>query len=141
MRKKNLLLIVIIAVIVLAGGASAFSFLIRSGGDGHKKEAVQENVIISLEPFIVNLYDPQKLRYLKMSLQLELAKTPEAEYAKTRIPQIKDAVIMLLTSKSAEALQSPEGKLIFKDEVTLAAGQIVGENIVKNVYITDFMMQ
>lgn len=145
MKNKKMLLIAIVAFIVLAGGASAYSFLIRSGGEDKKETApVEETAILPLEPMIVNLVDPTDpsgKKFVKVALQFELVKTPETEQAKNRVAQIKDAVIMLITSKQADFLKSPEGKLIFKDELNAAVSHILGEKIVKNVYITDFVMQ
>lgn len=144
-KTHKMLLIGIISVIILGGGASAFSFFIKSGNEeGNKKEAakVEEQVVmLPLEPFIVNLNGTEESRFLKASLNIELSKTEAAERAKTRTPQIRDAVIMLITSKTAESLISPEGKMQFKDEVSISVNQILGENIVKNIYFTDFVMQ
>jgi flagellar FliL protein len=63
------------------------------------------------------------------------------EKAKTKTPQIRDAIITLLTSKTSDALISPEGKLQLKDEINIRINQVLGENSVKNVYLTDFVMQ
>lgn len=144
-KTHKMLLIGIITVIVLGGGASAFSFFIKAGSDeGNKKEAAkaaEQVVILPLEPFIVNLGGNEGAKYLKATLNIELSKTDASERAKARTPQIRDTVIMLLTGKTAESLVSPEGKIQFKDEVSMGVNQILGENIVKNVYFTDFVMQ
>lgn len=146
MKQKNshkMLLLGVIAFVILAGGASAFSFFSKSGSEESQKNAnaPAETLILPLEPFIVNLGDPEGARFLKVDIQLELAKTPAAERAKTRTPQIKDAIIMLLANKTAGAMLLPEGKLMFKDEINMEVNQVLGENVVRNVYFTDFVMQ
>jgi flagellar FliL protein len=143
-KGKNLILIIIIAVAVLAGGAGAFFFFTKSGGNKTQKAEetkAAEGVTFALEPFVVNLSDPSGTRFLKVSLQLELAGPAVAEKAKTKTPQMRDAIITLLTSKTSDALISPEGKLQLKDEINIRVNQILGENSVKNVYLTDFVMQ
>ncbi len=142
-KGKNLILIIIIAVAVIAGGAGAFLFFTKSGDKAEKKEEkkVEEGVTFALEPFVVNLSDPTGTRFLKVSLQLELAGPAVMEKAKTKTPQIRDAIITLLTSKTSDALISPEGKLQLKDEINIRINQVLGENSVKNVYLTDFVMQ
>ncbi len=143
-KGKKLILIIIIAVAVLAGGAGAFLFFTKSGGDkAAKKEAtkVEDGVTFALEPFVVNLSDPTGSRFLKVSLQLELSSPIVMEKAKAKSPQIRDGVITLLTAKTSDALISPEGKLQLKDEINIRINQILGENSVKNVYLTDFVMQ
>jgi flagellar FliL protein len=142
--KKNLILIIIIAVAVLLGGGGAFFFLTKSGGEkAPKKEEgkKEESSMFSLDPFVVNLNDQGSNKFLKVSMQLELSSQATAESAKGKTPQIRDAVINLLTSKSSESLMSPEGKLQLKDEINMMANQILGNNTVKNVYLTEFVMQ
>lgn len=143
-KGKGLILIIIIAVAVIAGGAGAFLFFTKSAGEKEaKKEAAKadDGVTFALEPFVVNLSDPTGSRFLKVSLQLELASPIVMEKAKSKSPQIRDAVITLLTAKTSDALISPEGKLQLKDEINIRINQILGENSVKNVYLTDFVMQ
>jgi flagellar FliL protein len=140
---KNLILIIIIAVAVLAGGVGAFFFVSKSGGNAHKKEEEkkEESVMFALEPFIVNLSDQNGNKFLKVSLQIELAGPAVMEKAKMKTPQIRDSIITLLTSKTSEGLMSPEGKLQLKDEINIMANQILGDNAVKNAYLTEFVMQ
>ncbi len=143
-KSKNMLLIIIIAVAVVLGGGGAFFFISKAGGDkAHKKEEAKkdEGVMFALEPFVVNLSDQSGNRFLKVSMQLELAGPALAESAKKKTPQIRDAIITLLTSKTSDALMSPEGKLQLKDEINITANQILGNNSVKNVYLTEFVMQ
>ncbi|MDI6728880.1 MAG: flagellar basal body-associated FliL family protein [Thermodesulfovibrionales bacterium] len=142
-KGKNLILIIIIAVAVIAGGAGAFFFFTKSSNKAQKAEETKaaEGVTFALEPFVVNLSDPTGTRFLKVSLQLELAGPAVMEKAKAKTPQIRDAIITLLTSKTSDALISPEGKLQLKDEINIRINQVLGENSVKNVYLTDFVMQ
>ncbi|MBF0505300.1 MAG: flagellar basal body-associated FliL family protein [Nitrospirae bacterium] len=144
-RGKGLILIIVVAVAVLLGGGGAFFFLTKSGGDkGPKKgeaTAKEEAAMFSLDPFVVNLSDQGANKFLKVSMQLELSSQAAMESAKTKTPQLRDAVINLLTSKTSDTLMSPEGKLQLKDEINMMANQILGNNTVKNVYLTEFVMQ
>ena len=143
MKKKNLYLLIVIIVVTLAGATSAFTFLTKpdaANGRGKEVKAAENNVNFPLEPFIVNLISPVETKFAKMSIELELPKELE-ERAKARTPQIRDAILMLITSKSPESLKSPEGKLQFKDEISLGVNQVLGDNSVKNVYFTDLVMQ
>jgi len=142
--KKKMLLIIIIAVVAVALAAGGF-FLVPKfmGGSKEKKEETkgEEGAMFSLEPFVVNLNDAGGPKFLKVSLQLELAGPALMEKAKQKSPQLRDAVITLLTSKSSESLYPPEGKLQLKDEINARMNQVLGANSVKNVYLTDFVMQ
>ena len=147
-KGKGLILIIVIAVAVLLGGGGAFFFLSKSGGDkAHKKGDAaasakdEASVMFALDPFVVNLSDQGANKFLKVSMQLELANQTLMESAKAKTPQIRDAIINLLTSKTSDTLMSPEGKLQLKDEINMMANQVLGENTVKNVYLTEFVMQ
>src|SRR5208283_6210844 len=110
----------------------------KKGKEDIKKD---ESVMLVLDPFVVNLNDPGATKFLKVSMQIELSGPAILEIAKGKTPQIRDAVINLLTSKTSDALMSPEGKLQLKDEINMMANQILGNNTVKNVYLTEFVMQ
>jgi flagellar FliL protein len=141
---KGLILIIVIVIAVLAGGGGAFFLFTKSGGEkAQKKEEAKkyESAMFTLDPFVVNLSDQGANRFLKVSMQLELSSQIVMESAKSKTPQIRDAVINLLTSKTSESLMSPEGKLQLKDEINLMANQVLGNNTVKNVYLTEFVMQ
>jgi len=74
-------------------------------------------------------------------MQLEIIDAENGALVEDRIPQLRDAIITLLSSKSAESVSSPEGKLQLKDELLLRTNQAIGKNIVKNLYFTEFVMQ
>src|SRR5271169_5013260 len=144
-KGKGLILIIVIAVAVVLGGGGAFFFLTKSGGDKAPKKGEastkEESAMFSLDPFVVNLSDQGATKFLKVSMQLELSSKAAEESAKAKTPQLRDAVINLLTSKTSDSMMSPEGKLQLKDEINMMANQILGNNAVKNVYLTEFVMQ
>jgi flagellar FliL protein len=146
-KKGSKLLLIIIAVVVLAAaGGGTFFFLTKKSGDQKTEEKKKEDkpietVNFGLDPFVVNLNDPTGSRFLKVTIQIELANAKLLELAKAKTPQMRDAIITLLTSKSSETLIAPEGKLQLKDEITIRLNQVMGEGNVKNVFLTEFVMQ
>ncbi|MGO9380337.1 MAG: flagellar basal body-associated protein FliL [Dissulfurispiraceae bacterium] len=142
-NNKKMLMIIIVAVVAVALAAGGFFLVPKLIGGKEKKEEAksEEGAMFPLEPFVVNLNDPGGPKFLKVSIQLELAGPSLMEKAKQKSPQLRDAVITLLTSKSSESLFPPEGKLQLKDEINARMNQILGANTVKNVYLTDFVMQ
>jgi flagellar FliL protein len=147
--KKKMMLIIIIAVAAVVLAAVGFFVVpkLMGGGSaattGEKKsdQKVEEGIMYTLDPFVVNLNDAGGPKFLKVSLQIELASPPLMDKAKAKSAQIRDAVITLLTSKSSESLFPPEGKLQLKDEINARMNQVLGAGSVKNVYLTDFVMQ
>ena len=77
-----------------------------------------------LETFTVNLADQES--YLQTEVQLMVADTEVQEKIKTRMPEVRDALIRLLSSKTAEELAQPEGKAKLADEVQKAVNDVLG---------------
>lgn len=145
-KKGKLLIIIIAAVVLLVGGASAYFFLFAKKTDEGRDDSAKQTkeasgVNFSFDPFVVNLMDSGGTKYLKVSIQIELSDSKFMEKAKNRTPQLRDAIITLITNKTSEELITAEGKIILKDEIKQRSNQILGEGTVLNVYLTDFVMQ
>jgi flagellar FliL protein len=146
-RKGKKKLLIIIAGVILAVAASGFityTMLTKGKGGseegGKKKDAqLEKAVLVAVDPFIVNLAEPG--RFLKVTMQFELSDASYQQIITDKIPQIKDAIIILISSKSAESLASPEGKLQLKDELLMRTNQVNGKDVIKNLYFTEFVMQ
>lgn len=141
---KNLLIIIGILVLSLAGGA--FAYMHFAGGKGKTEEAKSEDkkatvktVLIALDPFVVNL--AEQGRFLKVTMQFELGDALNQPRVAEKTPQLRDAIITLVSSKSADAVSSPEGKFQLKDDLLLRANQAMGKDFFKNLYFTEFVMQ
>jgi flagellar FliL protein len=142
-KKKKLIMIIAIvgAAVVLAVVGYLVVPKFFGGGDKKAETKAEEGAMFPLEPFVVNLNDTGGPKFLKISVQLELASPALVDKAKAKTPQLRDAIITLLTSKSSESLFPPEGKLQLKDEINARMNQALGTGTVKNVYLTDFVMQ
>lgn len=136
--RKIPILTVLAFLFVVSIALGAYFFFSGKTTENTAKDT--QTVNFGLEPFIVNLMD-QNGKYLKVSIHIELSCSKIAEKAKNKTPQIRDAIITLLTNKTSGELITPEGKLFLKDEIKQRVNQTLGENSVINVYLTDFVMQ
>ncbi len=144
--KKKMLVrlgVIALAVVVLAGGGFfAYQKFFAKGAKGDKaksKQAGEKSALAPMDPFILNLSDPG--RFLKLSMQLEVDDQADVPMIEGNKPQIKDAVITLISSKSVDDLSTAEGKMQLKDDLVLRVNQVVGKPVVKNIYFTEFIMQ
>ena len=55
--------------------------------------------IFPLEPFIVNIYDGQELRYLKVKVEMEMASPAVKAELDGRLAPIRDAILVLAEFK------------------------------------------
>ncbi len=167
--KSKLVIVIVIAVLLVAligvGGYVAVSMLggkkpaaeggpeaaapaeggAEHGGQaGGAEEGGSEGkmgLFISLDPFIVNLSSDMGKRYLKVTMQLELARPEMTNEVNNRMPQIKDAVITVLSSKSADELLTIEGKFRLKEQILTRVNNLLTTGVVKNVFFVEFVIQ
>lgn len=108
------------------------------GGAGAKVEAAP---LYDLESFIVNLADSPDVRYLKLTVKLELERPDASGDVAARLPQVRDAVLILLSSKDSIGLRSTQGKFQLRDELTQRVNNVLPHAGVKTVYFTEFVVQ
>ena len=123
-----------------AEGASA-------AAEGGKKEGGKEGdkaaktEIVTLPTFVVNLADPLGRRYLKLTVDVEMADQKAAEELRQATPKVRDAVILLLSSKTFADLSSVESKIQLKNEIVERLNQVVTGSKVLRVYFTEMVIQ
>jgi flagellar protein FliL len=156
--KVKWIILLLLLLLLAGGGAAAYWFLLGPGagveenveGDeeaqDQDEEAKQESTrqsreIVTLEPFIVNLADPLGRRFLRMTLDVEVVSSEAADDVRESASRIRDAIIMLLSSKAYSDLASMENKIMLKTEIVDRLGQIMGKGRVGNVYFTEFVIQ
>ena len=147
---KGKLLIIVAVVVLLGGGGAAAWFLgfIPHGADkAEAKEEVHEEhkpsvgALLPLDPFIANLADEDGKRYLKTSLQVEFFADKVPEEFSARVPQMRDLLLTLFTSKLFSEIRTAQGKAILRDEIINRMNRTVGRDLVKAVYFTEFIVQ
>lgn len=97
--------------------------------------------IFPLEPFIVNIYDGQELRYLKVKVELEMAGPVIKPEIEGRLAPIRDSILILLSAKTLQDVQDVQGKNTLKDEILNAINKNIPPGKIVKVYFTDFVVQ
>ncbi len=159
-KGKGMLIGIIVAAVLVLGGAGFF-FMKGTGGsssddanatesssshapakEGHGGKAPASNgSLVSLDPFIVNLQDNSGTRYLKLNINLELATGSSGNEIEDLKPQIRDSLIILLSSKSYSDIGTVEGKYQLRDEIVARVNQFLGKSKVKTAFFTEFVIQ
>jgi flagellar FliL protein len=96
--------------------------------------------ILDLDPFIVNLADSEP-RFLKVTVKLELDTPVAKTELNERIPQVRDSILILLSSKEAQALKPTSGKLQLRDEILQRINSLLANGQARNAYFTEFVVQ
>ncbi len=154
---KKSILIAVIAFPTLVGGGVFFAKdhvpnslqnmihagKVRGGVKSPQSGKVEERreIVADLEPFAVNLAGPGFSHYLRISVRLSLSQEQDKERIKDAAPQIRDALLMLLTSKKADELLTTDGKTILRGEIAKKINAAAGSQVVLAVYFKDFLIQ
>jgi flagellar FliL protein len=153
--KKKMLIIIIGSVLLVTVVVAAF-FLLKGGSSkeagakseksekaekGEKGEKGEALNIYALDPFIVNIYDGQELRYLKLKLEIALANAEVKTELASRQAELRDAVLAILTTKTMQDIQFLQGKNQLKQEIMVAVTKMLSPGKVKQIFFTDFVVQ
>jgi flagellar protein FliL len=145
--KKSKLKLIIIGVVVLLIGAGGFIGYSKYKSGKAAKDDVKNikkvSIICPLKSFVVNLLDQKGVgkRYLKVTMQLEVSKEEDVLLTENYNAQIRDTILLLLSSQSLKDINTMEGKLELKQTLLSRMNQILGNGVVRRIYFTEFVVQ
>ncbi len=98
--------------------------------------------LVDLQEIVVTLAgDSARPRYLRLGVNIETADEEIKMELDEKRPQLRDAVIMALSDKTAAMLSTPEGKKRLREEIFSRASELSPEGGVLNVFFTDLVVQ
>ncbi len=147
--KKLIIIIAAVVVLLIGGGVAAFLLM---GSEEEKltpeeeqaaleKQTKQVGPMVSLETFIVNILDDEESRYLKAAITIEVDSEITSVEINQRLPQIKDAILLLVGNKTYDELRDMQGKIQLRAELINQLNGILVNGKVKRIYFTDFVVQ
>jgi len=164
-NKVLLILVGLVLLLVLVMGGGMFMIYTKlpsaspkaavpeteAGAEAISEKAKPEEIgaVVSVDTFIVNLADPGGNRYLRVTMDLELVgkptdksagKTAGDELAK-RMPQIRDAILMILSTKRYADISTTEGKTALREEIVNAANGLLASSQISRIYFKEFVIQ
>ena len=148
-KKKLLFLIVgIVGLLVLVGGGVAAWLMMTPPADQKKDQKASAHeelppIYEKLETFTVNLSDKES--YLQVELALKLSDPEVQAKLKTYMPEVRDVLLRLLSSKSVDELTTQEGKDKLAGEIQAQVNEILHVKAagkgVKGVLFNSFIIQ
>jgi flagellar protein FliL len=153
-KKKLFIIIGIVAFLLLAGGGTAAFFLLKKEPEPKEAKDPAKQVPVpdlnqqadigpqvNIEEFIVNIISGDAAHYVKASLTVELTNEEVKGEVEKRMPQMRDAILLLISNKTFEELQDMQGKKQLKAELTSKINSFLKTGKVKAVYFTNFVVQ
>ncbi len=143
--RKKLFVIAGVALLLLGGGgAAAWHFMKPPASEAHAavKPPPPAPVFLELEPFTVNLAGD---RILQTGITLQVKDAKDGEQLKLYMPQVKSRMLLLLSAKSIEELQSQNGKQVLATEIgaslKLPYAADLAPPAINGVFLTSFVIQ
>jgi flagellar FliL protein len=145
-KKSKLKLIIIAVAVMLIGAGGIYGYSKYDKGKNDNAEATKEkimSIVCPLNSFVVNLQDKTGVgkRYLKITMQLEVGKEEDKLLIGNHNAQLRDTILLLLSSQSLKEINTMEGKLDLKQTLLSRMNQILGDTIVRGIYFTEFVVQ
>ena len=153
MNKKGVIIITSVAFVFLALIGGGFYVMWTKIVSLMPPEEVAEEIpeeeapmitvgeMFPLDTFVVNLADAGGKRYLRATMQLELAPEEHAETLEQRLPQIRDVVLTILPTKEFKDIRTVEGKSTLRTEILDRLNEMLNGEIIANIYFTEFVIQ
>lgn len=96
--------------------------------------------LVPMETFLVNLAGTRGGKLVKMDFELEVDNNEVMAEIDKRKPQIRDKVIILLSSKNYDFMSSKEGKLALRNEIKDVINEFLVSGKIKNIYFTNLVV-
>lgn len=133
---------VVLVVLLSATGVLASS----EGGHGSeskkgdKKEAGKAvDGVLDIGPVMVNVLSNKGYKFFRLGMQVKCADNTGAE--RLLLPDAREDLIMLLSSKLAEDLLTNAGKMALRKDLIELFSKYAGADKVKELYFTEFVFQ
>jgi flagellar FliL protein len=145
MRRCPGLVAILMAFALLCAGPTALLASSEGGhggeakkGDG-KDEAKIENGVLKYGPVTVNVLSNKGYKILRLAMQIQCLDNGTAE--RLTKPDIKEAVLFLLSTRLAEDLLPGTGKMVLRKDLLELFRKYTGHDRVKELYFTEFVLQ
>jgi flagellar FliL protein len=106
------------------------------------KEATAEitGPIVPLDPFVVNLDEPGTSRYLKLTLQIEVAPKAEDVLVKSK-ELVRDTILSYLSGLHLKDTLGAEAKDRIRKDLLARLGKLLGPDKLRRMFFQEFMVQ
>lgn len=104
-----------------------------------KEEKEISEKVVPLETFIINLNGSKGRRVAKVNIEISLEGDGVNAEVEQRKAQIRDIIIIILSSKSYEQVSNKEGKDKLKEQIKDTVNSFLTKGRIKEVYFTEFI--
>jgi flagellar FliL protein len=148
---KNLPLYIasgVAAVLVVVGAAGVTAYFVIGrmhttsiGSPEAAQSELKEGLVVNLKPFVTNLADIDRTRYINVTFELVARNVTEAKKLDTNLPIVRDAIVTVLNTKKSMEVTGESGANKLKTDILSKVNLMLGSGLVQKVLMTDFVVQ
>jgi flagellar protein FliL len=97
--------------------------------------------VLKLEDFVIQLKAVDTDRYVRLSFDLELASEADREAVQARLSRVRDIVISYFADRTIDELRGSQAMERTKATLARRIDEMVPGRRIKNIFITDFIVQ
>lgn len=97
--------------------------------------------LVKLADFVIHLRNPEIDRYARLSFDVEVFGEFDKDSLNANMPRVRDAFIAYLSDRTLEELQGAEGLTRTKEALHTRMRELVPQARIRNIYISDFVVQ
>lgn len=155
--KLKLIILVVVALLLVIGlSIGGTWFLLNKGDSKHEAEVEegaaaappgkQQAIYEALTPaFVVNFNQKGRQRYMQVSVALMARDQLALDALKVHMPLLRNRLVMLFSSQDFDALITPVGKEMLRQQATASVQELAqketGKLAVEQVLFTNFVLQ
>lgn len=99
-------------------------------------------LVLTLDPFMVNLADTNARRFLRVIVAIDVGSEDMKHEVELRMPRIRDSLLLLFGSKTSFDLVGPQGKLRLRMEILRTINNVLGvPDKITQAFYMEFVVQ
>jgi flagellar protein FliL len=112
----------------------------KASGGGHVEEGAM-GPTVRFENFTVQLKSLDVDRYAHLAIEIEVADEGAKGMLEKKVPPIRDAILSYLSDRTPDELRGSDGLKEIKESMIKKLDELIPGHRIRNVYITDFIIQ
>jgi flagellar FliL protein len=101
----------------------------------------QGGKVITLKPFVTNLADADRPRYINVTFELVAQSDKEAQTLQQNLPVLRDSIVAILNTKKSMEVTGDAGANKLKSEIQEKLNGLLGGRYIQRVLVTDSAVQ
>ncbi|MCB1936303.1 MAG: flagellar basal body-associated protein FliL [Nitrosomonas sp.] len=146
--KKGIIIMAVVAILAIGAGAGGAWFFLQGQQEDEYEPARPKKIPTAfkeLDIFTVNLQPEERNQYLQVGLTIKIRDTDVSAEIDRLMPEIRNRILLLLTSKTATDISSLTGKQQLSTEITKEIRKTLDSEILReevmDVLFTSFVIQ